>query len=241
MNAMHPIVRVRPLLRCRTGGFTLIELLIATALMAVLALLAWRGLDAVLVSRERIVRESDELRSLTLAFAQLDEDLRKSWPVRLLRLDVPPINFTVSGDEALPRLELLRESGGVTASTQIQAVAWRLRQGVLERGFGVWTLPGQAMSQAVGTGAAVSADGLVWQPILNQVSALQMQGWIAGQGWIAAETLAGQLSAGGRAPVQSGDGSQTAVVQAPVPVTGLQVRVVRDNGQVLQRTFPVKD
>jgi type II secretion system protein J len=241
MKAMRLIgLRGQPRRR-KAGGFTLIELLIATVLMAVLALLAWRGLDAVLVSRERIVRESDELRSLTLAFAQLDEDLRKSWPVRLLRLDSPPINFTVSGDEAIPRLELLRESGGVSESTQIQAVAWRLRNGVLERGFGVWRLPGQSMSPAVGAGTAAGSDSLVWQPILSQVSALQMQGWIAGQGWIPAETLVGQLNTGGRAPVQSGDGSQPAVVPAPVPVTGLQVRVVRDNGQVLQRTFPVRD
>ena len=37
--------------RVRTGGFTLVELLVAAALMAVLAVLSWRGLDAVLDSR----------------------------------------------------------------------------------------------------------------------------------------------------------------------------------------------
>ena len=64
--------------RRRSAGFTLIELLIATTLLAVLALLAWRGLDSVLTSRQRIVAASDELRSMTLAFAQLDDDLRKT-------------------------------------------------------------------------------------------------------------------------------------------------------------------
>ena len=80
--------------RRRARGFTLIELLIAAALLAVLAVLAWRGLDSVLASRQRIVAASDELRSLTLAFAQLDEDLRRSWPVRLLKLQTPSITFT---------------------------------------------------------------------------------------------------------------------------------------------------
>ena len=42
-------------------------LLVAVALLAILAVLSWRGLDAVVQSRERLVTESDELRSLTLA------------------------------------------------------------------------------------------------------------------------------------------------------------------------------
>ena len=74
--------------RGRSGrGFTLIELLVACALMAVLALLSWRGLESILQSRERLMIASDELRSLTLAFSQMDEDLLKSWPVNLLKLD----------------------------------------------------------------------------------------------------------------------------------------------------------
>ena len=55
--------------------------------MAVLALLSWRGLDSILQTRERLVVASDELRSLTLAFSQMDEDLLKSWPVSLLKLN----------------------------------------------------------------------------------------------------------------------------------------------------------
>lgn len=68
----------------RAAGFTLIELLVAVALLAILAVLSWRGLDAVIQSRERLVTESDELRSLTLALAQLEEDLLGTWPVKNL-------------------------------------------------------------------------------------------------------------------------------------------------------------
>ena len=85
---------------------------------------------------------------------------------------------------------------------------------------------------------------------------MQMQGWIAGQGWVAAESLVGQLTVSQPAAptVQPGE-PQPAPPTAPqtpaapgtgnpagsVQVTGLQVRIVRDDGQVLQRILPVKD
>jgi general secretion pathway protein J len=267
--------------RVRARGFTLVELLVAAALMAVLAVLSWRGLDAVLDSRRRIVDASDELRSLTLAFSQLDEDLRRSWPVRLLKLQVPAIGFTVSGEQAVATLELLREATGATEATQLQRVAWRLRNGVLERGFGTWVAPSTdrasiASSGAAGSFAPAGADaagsgGLVWQPILGQVAQLQMQGWVAQQGWIAAEALAGQLAGAGvgtagqqaqgtgtgtgtggtgtgtGAGAGAGAGAGPGAAGVPVTggtnaaVTGLLVRVVRTDGRVLQRILTVKD
>ncbi len=241
-------------------GFTLIELLIAAALLAVLAVLSWRGLDAVLASRRQIVASSDELRALMVAFSQLDEDLRRSWPVRLLKLSTPSIGFTVSGEQAVATLELLRESGAATEATQLQRVAWRLRDGRIERGFGAWSaVPGAggaagsaALPSGFGTGtgqagggpagAEAGAGGLIWQPVLVGVASLQMQGWIAGQGWVAAESLAGQLR-GGMDTAASGTG--TAPAPAPaimIPrVTGLLVRVVRTDGRVMQRILPVTD
>jgi general secretion pathway protein J len=236
--------------RAHGRGFTLIELLVAAALLAVLAVLSWRGLDAVLESRRRIVAASDELRSLTLAFSQLDEDLRRSWPVRLLKLQVPSIGFTVSGEQAVATLEVLREATGAAEPTQLQRVAWRLREGRLERGFGVWTAPapeGAASAPIAAPGADPGADGgLIWQPILGGIAQLQMQGWIAQQGWIAGEALAGQLrGAGVGAPGQGGGGGVAGAASptggANAAVTGLLVRVVRTDGRVLQRILTVKD
>ena len=87
----------------RVRGFTLIELLVACALMAVLALLSWRGLDSILQTRERLVVASDELRSLTLAFweqgdakACLEQrDARN--PNRLRRLLIEPAHYPLLG------------------------------------------------------------------------------------------------------------------------------------------------
>lgn len=236
--------------RASATGFTLIELLVATALLAVLALLSWRGLDAVLESRRRIVAASDELRALTVAFSQLDEDLRRSWPVRLLRLPVPSIGFSVSGEQARATLELLRETTTGSEATQLQRVAWRLRDGVLERGFGRWRPPsagpvaeggqpeegggGQAEAPVSGSGAP---GAWTWQPVLGSITEVQWQGWIVGQGWVAGEALAGQLRGPGD-PANPGAGQGAPV---PAAVTGLLIRVVRADGRVLQRIFPVKD
>ena len=238
-------------------GFTLIELLIAAALLAVLAVLSWRGLDAVLASRRQIVASSDELRALMVAFSQLDEDLRRSWPVRLLKLQTPSIGFTVSGEQAVATLEMLRESGAATEATQLQRVAWRLRDGRIERGFGAWSaVPGAggaagaapppgfgAGSGPAGggqVGAEAGAGGLVWQPVLVGVASLQMQGWVAGQGWIAAESLAGQLR-GGMDAAAGGTGTPPTQATTIPRVTGLLVRVVRTDGRVMQRILPVTD
>ncbi|NBY17349.1 MAG: prepilin-type N-terminal cleavage/methylation domain-containing protein, partial [Betaproteobacteria bacterium] len=66
------------------AGFTLLELLVAIALLGVLAVLCWRGLESVLSSRDRLTRESEGLRALTIAFAQVDDDLRRTWAVRTI-------------------------------------------------------------------------------------------------------------------------------------------------------------
>ena len=88
----------------------------------------------------------------------------------------------------------------------------------------------------------MAGGALVWQPLLAGVSQLQLSGWIAGQGWVAAEALAGQLrgageptAAEGASPPGAATGGGTAAV------TGLIVRVVRTDGRVLQRVLPVKD
>ena len=95
------------------GGFTLIELLVAVALLAVLAILSWRGLDTVLQSRERLVTESNELRSLTLALAQLEEDLLQTWPVNGMGGGLVPIRVVVDQGGA---------GGGTTQSMMLVAV-----------------------------------------------------------------------------------------------------------------------
>lgn len=63
-----------PTLR-RRRGFTLIELLVALTVMALLAVMGWRGIDAMLRTREGVERTSQALLGWQTALAQWQADL----------------------------------------------------------------------------------------------------------------------------------------------------------------------
>lgn len=214
-------------------GFTLLEVLIAIALMAVLAVLGWRGLDSILVTRERLTRSSDDLKALSVCFAQMEEDLRRAWPVRLLNLPVPVIGFAVAGEgDGAPPLQLLREPPAGTLAGTVQRVSYRLRADVLERGFAPWA------AVSAESAASQPAQSLTWQPLVGQVSRLRMRGFVAGIGWADSATLAARPQSTA-APVAPGlpVGAQV----TPTLLTGLEVTLERSNGERIIRIFPVKD
>jgi len=61
-------------MRYKNCGFTLIELLVAISILAIVAVLGWRGLDSIVRSREVLTSELDQTRGLQLTFAQLQSD-----------------------------------------------------------------------------------------------------------------------------------------------------------------------
>ncbi|MCX7274203.1 MAG: prepilin-type N-terminal cleavage/methylation domain-containing protein [Burkholderiales bacterium] len=217
-------------------GFTLLEVLIALSLMAVLAVLGWRGLDSVLVTRERLTRSSADLAALSVCFTQLEEDLRRAWPVRLLGLPVPAVGFSVpQADEPAAPLQLLREppAGGVPGT--VQRVSYRLRAGTLARGFAPWAAPAPD--------GTASQQGLIWQPLVTDVASLRMRGFVAGTGWVDGAALAAQpmtpsAPTGGAG---AGAGQPPAPALVPIVVSGLEVELERVGGERLLRVFSVKD
>lgn len=56
-------------------GFTLIELLVALSIMAVMAVLSWRGLDGMTRTQAQVRQHSDEVLTLQAALAQWGADL----------------------------------------------------------------------------------------------------------------------------------------------------------------------
>jgi general secretion pathway protein J len=73
--------------RARTGrirrpegsrGFTLIELLVAIAILAVVAILAWRGLDQIMRGRDTITRSMADERVFAQMFDQMRIDCRRA-------------------------------------------------------------------------------------------------------------------------------------------------------------------
>jgi general secretion pathway protein J len=77
-------------------GFTLIEVLVAMGVMALMALMAWRGLDGMLRTQSNLQSRSDEIRTLQAGLAQWQTDLNQlaelpgtpswSWDGQVLRL-----------------------------------------------------------------------------------------------------------------------------------------------------------
>ena len=86
------------------AGFTLIEVLVALALLALTAVLAWQATSALVDGELRLSDEARRWRSLDLAFARIEGDLRQSLP-RAVR--------TPSGKE--PAWLAATESNGASA------------------------------------------------------------------------------------------------------------------------------
>jgi len=55
-------------------GFTLIELLVAISVLAIVAVLGWRGLDGIVRARVALTNELEQTRGMQLAFAQIQSD-----------------------------------------------------------------------------------------------------------------------------------------------------------------------
>lgn len=62
-------------LRCSSFGFTLIELMVAISVMALLAIMSWRGLDGMVRSQEQTRQRADELMVMQTVLAQWGADL----------------------------------------------------------------------------------------------------------------------------------------------------------------------
>ncbi|KVG19988.1 PulJ/GspJ family protein [Burkholderia ubonensis] len=75
---MKPAARSESAPRARTRGFTLIELMIAIAILAVVAVLAWRGLDQIMRGRDKVSSAMEDERIFAQMFDQMRIDARRA-------------------------------------------------------------------------------------------------------------------------------------------------------------------
>jgi general secretion pathway protein J len=142
--SLHPSsFRLHP-----SKGFTLIELLIAIAIFAVMAGMAYRGLQSVLDARERTSQENRKWRELTLFFARMeadmtavvDRDIRDSGDLKAKpfegKLQATKEN---EGQLTFTRMGLPGQTGTLAAP---QRFAYRLRDKTIEQL--VWPVLDQA-------------------------------------------------------------------------------------------------
>src|SRR5207247_8158840 len=114
-HPVHRLVEHRAVTMQRSArGFTLVEVLVAMMIMAILAIMAWQGVDGIVRAREASQARLEQTLRLNTVIAQWEQDLALLQDTSV----APALTF----DGASVRLTRRAECGG-------QLVVWSLRPG----------------------------------------------------------------------------------------------------------------
>jgi general secretion pathway protein J len=157
----------------RARGFTLIELLVAISILAMVAVLGWRGLDGIVRARVSLTDQMEVTRGMQLAFAQMQSDTEHMADRGLL--DKRPFLITAND-----RMTLVRTSFVEKEPMRLQVVAYRIRDGVLTRRESVGT---RDLLQLDVLWKAAISDADTTAPVALQtgVAGMQIQTWEGNQ------------------------------------------------------------
>ncbi len=187
----------------RQLGLTLIELLIAITILAVVAVLGWRGLDSIVRSRIALTAEMERTRGVQLAFAQLERDC-----ANIVSPDMVPNRPPLVAQQQ--RLLLIRKVFTENQPVRLQVVAYRLRNGVLSRRE---SRPTRDLNE-LDTAWLINDDSLAKEEVALEagVIAMTVRVWASNAtAWRAVDINAPQTGSGTGAPAN-----------APV-LTGLEI------------------
>ncbi|MHA6192869.1 prepilin-type N-terminal cleavage/methylation domain-containing protein [Pseudomonas wadenswilerensis] len=153
--------------RKRQAGFTLIEVMVAILLMALVSLIAWRGLDSIGDGSERMKRASEQSAGLERALNQLQRDLALRADDRLGNLE-PPVAALRRSDEGIELIRVVTQPAGA-----LQRVRW------WKRGDQLYRATGKA---GVDWPLAAPREEV---KVMDQVKRFGVRGWSAEKGWSA--------------------------------------------------------
>ena len=128
-------------------GFTLIEVLVAISVMALMSLMAWRGLDGMLRSQTSLQSRLDEIRSLQAGLEQWQTDLDQltelpgipswDWNGQVLRLTRRTADAPLPHDTPSPTSVSSNPPSNL-APASVRVVAWTWRSDPGRPGGGDW-------------------------------------------------------------------------------------------------------
>jgi general secretion pathway protein J len=107
-------------------GFTLVELLVAIGILAMVAVLGWRGLDGIVRARVALTDQMEMTRGMQLAFAQMQSDCEHAADATMLGRRP----FLLHADN---RLTLVRTVFNENEPARLQVISYRLANGLLTR------------------------------------------------------------------------------------------------------------
>ena len=185
-------------------GFTLVELLVAISILAIVAVLGWRGLDSIVRARSSLTTQMEVTRGMQLAFAQLQSDCE-----HITRPDV--LNgrpYLLIGND---RITMVREVFTENQPSRLQVVAYRIVNGTLMR------------RESNVTRDLAELDAL-WQASTSDTDtsgAVALQGGVAGmqvlvwqnEGWRQAVTTINTVAQNATGVSQEATGLQVALQQ----------------------------
>lgn len=163
----------------RQAGFTLIEVMVAILLMAIVSLIAWRGLDSVTRADSHLRASAEHTESILRTFNQLERDLSSRASIELQEP-----NHTDDADEhrSAPAAISVRSADNRVFELDIIRVAAAPDHG-LQRVR--WWLKGQTLYRAAGQARTrlplpAPQKGVA---VLSAISDLQVRVWKPGDGW----------------------------------------------------------
>jgi general secretion pathway protein J len=208
----------------RARGFTLVELLVAISILAIVAVLGWRGLDGIVRARVALTQQMETTRGMQLAFAQMQSDCEHI--VQRDVVDQRPY-LLIGGD----RLTLVREVFTENQPSRLQVVAYRIVNGTLMRRE---SQPVRDLVQLDALWQAVTSDGDTNPSVALQagVTGMQVATWV-NNAWRQGGVDPGANTAGtGQMPVQPPPPQpDQAMAQVSNEPTGLQVALQSQNLQ----------
>ena len=116
------------------AGLTLVEMLVAVLLSAMLAVIAWRGLDHAARSSQQVTASSDRSQRLNQVMAQLEVDLMEAAQLRQSgQFGMQMMSFPVAEGAEPSWLLLQRSMPEQQPNKVLRWVRWEVRNGVLIR------------------------------------------------------------------------------------------------------------